>query len=307
MSIKRKALISLFIGAFGIGLAPIFPKLAVESEQYLPGGGIGIIATAFWRTALASPLFWWLHLRSGSRNRTAIVTSKKLLLLPGIVFAAALAVWHKSFEYTTLANATLLVNLASIFVAVISYLWLKERLGWTFALGAIVALIGTGVLLGVDFKLGRDPLFGDALGLLTACFYTCYLLLLKMLRKTMSVSHIMAYASTISAIGLLIIASVSGAQIVPSTVEAWLSVMALAFIVHAGGQGLIVYAMAHLPASFAGLGLLIQPLVTAVVSWILFAQVLSGSQISGGALILTGILIAPRGAQHHSTEITRRW
>ncbi len=307
MSIKRKALIALFIGAFGIGLAPIFPKLAVESEQYLPGGGIGIIATAFWRTALASPLFWWLHLRSKSRNSTVIVTSKKLLLLPGIVFAADLAVWHKSFEYTTLANATLLVNLASIFVAVISYLWLKERLGWTFALGAIVALIGTGVLLSVDFQLGRDPLIGDALGLLTACFYTCYLLLLKMLRKTTSVPHIMAYTSTISAIGLLIIASVNGEQIVPSTLEAWLSVLALALIVHAGGQGLIVYAMAHLPASFAGLGLLIQPLVTAVVSWILFAQVLSGSQISGGALILTGILIAHRGAQHHSTEITRRW
>ena len=296
MSGQRTALIALFVGACGIGLAPVFPKLAFDAEQQLPGGGVGMIATAFWRTALAAPLFWCLHARNRRRLSNATVqSSSQMLWLPGIVFAADLAAWHKAFEFTTLANATLLANLASIVVAVVGYLWLRERLGWTFVLGAAVALTGTSVLLGVDLGRGRDPVIGDALGLLTACFYASYLLLVKVLRRDFSAAQIMAYSSSVSAVGLLVIAYVSGEQLVPRTWEAWSAVVALALVSHVGGQGLIAYAMGHLPASFATLSLLVQPVVTATVSWILFAQALSPLQIGGGVLVLGGLVVARRG------------
>ena len=213
-----------------------------------------------------------------------------------MAFAGDLAAWHKAFEFTTLANATLLANFASILVAVAGYVWLRERLGWTFALGAAAAFAGAGVLLGVDFGRGREPLIGDALGLLTACFYAAYLLSVKVLRRDFGVAHLMAYSSSVAAVGLLIIAWTSGEQVVPRTAEAWSAVVALAFVSHAGGQGLIAYALAHLPAVFATLSLLVQPVVTAAVSWVLFAQVLSALQIGGGLLVLAGLAVARRGS-----------
>ena len=297
-AVERTALIALLLGACGIGLAPVFSKLAFDAEQGLPGGGLGMIAAAFWRTALAAPLFWWLHARSAARGAGGGSRSRdvRLLWLPGLAFAGDLAAWHKAFEFTTLANATLLANFASILVAVVGYVWLRERLGWTFALGAAGAFAGAGVLLGVDFGRGRDPLVGDALGLLTACFYAAYLLLVKVLRRDFGVAHLMAYSSSVAAAGLLIIAQASGEQVVPRTVEAWSAVVALAFVSHAGGQGLIAYALAHLPAGFATLSLLVQPVVTAAVSWILFAQVLSALQIGGGLLVLAGLAVARRGS-----------
>ena len=297
-AVERTALIALLLGACGIGLAPVFSKLAFDAEQGLPGGGLGMIAAAFWRTALAAPLFWWLHARSAARGVGGGRRGRdvRLLWLPGLAFAGDLAAWHKAFEFTTLANATLLANFASILVAVVGYVWLRERLGWTFALGAAGAFAGAGVLLGVDFGRGRDPLVGDALGLLTACFYAAYLLLVKVLRRDFGVAHLMAYSSSVAAAGLLIIAQASGEQVVPRTVEAWSAVVALAFVSHAGGQGLIAYALAHLPAGFATLSLLVQPVVTAAVSWILFAQVLSALQIGGGLLVLAGLAVARRGS-----------
>ncbi len=295
-AVERTALIALLLGACGIGLAPVFSKLAFDAEQGLPGGGLGMIAAAFWRTALAAPLFWWLHARSAARGGGSRGRDARLLWLPGLAFAGDLAAWHKAFEFTTLANATLLANFASILVAVVGYVWLRERLGWTFALGAAGAFAGAGVLLGVDFGRGRDPLVGDALGLLTACFYAAYLLLVKVLRRDFGVAHLMAYSSSVAAAGLLIIATASGEQVVPRTVEAWSAVVALAFVSHAGGQGLIAYALAHLPAGFATLSLLVQPVVTAAVSWILFAQVLSALQIGGGLLVLAGLAVARRGS-----------
>lgn len=295
MAAQHKALIALFLGACGIGLAPVFPKLAFDAEQQLPGGGIGMIATAFWRTALAAPLFWWLHRRAAPAASAVRRRPSALLWLPGVAFAADLAAWHKAFEYTTLANATLLANLASIFVAAVGYLWLRERIGMGFVLGAAVAFAGTSVLLGVDLAQGRDPLIGDLLGLLTACFYASYLLLVKVLRREFTAAHIMAYASSVAAVGLLFIAWLSGEQLVPQTSEAWSAVVALALVSHAGGQGLIAYALAHLPASFATLSLLVQPVVTATVSWWLFAQALSPLQIGGGVLVLAGLAVARRG------------
>jgi drug/metabolite transporter (DMT)-like permease len=287
---------ALVVGACCIGLAPVFPKLAVDTERLLPGGGLGMIATAFWRTALAAPFFWWLHLRFPVPSPPHAAPRAKWLWLPGVAFAADLAAWHKAFEYTTLANATLLANLASILVAIVGYLWLRERLSWMFAVGAAVALSGTSVLLGVDLRQGPDPVIGDGLGLVTACCYAAYLLLVKVLRRDFSVPRIMSYASSVSAAGLLAVAALSGERLVPQTWPAWLSVIALAFVSHVGGQGLIAYAMAHLPASFATLSLLIQPVVTATVSWLLFAQVLTPVQIGGGVLVLAGLVMARRGS-----------
>ena len=295
-ALERNALIALLLGACGIGFAPVFSKLAFDAEQHLPGGGLGMIAAAFWRTALAAPLFWWLHARSGAPGARGDARPTHLLWLPGVAFAGDLAAWHKAFEFTTLANATLLANFASILVAVAGYLWLRERLGWTFGLGATAAFAGAGVLLGVDFGRGRDPLIGDALGLLTACSYAAYLLSVKLLRRDFGVAHLMAYTSSVAAVGLLVIAWTSGETVVPRTAEAWSAVVALAFVSHAGGQGLIAYALAHLPAGFATLSLLVQPVVTAAASWILFTQVLSPLQIGGGLLVLAGLAVARRGS-----------
>lgn len=296
MSAQRQALIALVCGACGIGLAPVFSKLAFDAEQQLPGGGLGIIAAAFWRTALAAPVFWCLHLRTRAGPRSAGQRRAALLWLPGAAFACDLAAWHKSFEFTTLANATLLANLAFILVAAAGYFWLRERLGWTFAAGAAAAFSGAGVLLGVDLQVGRDPLIGDALGLLTACFYAVYLLTVKVLRRDFSTARIMAWSSSVSAVGLLGIAYAAGEQIVPRTPEAWLAVVALALVSHVAGQGLIAYAMAHLAASFATVSLLLQPVVTAAVSWVLFAQALSPLQIGGALLLLGGLAVARRGS-----------
>ena len=47
----------------------------------------------------------------------------------------------------------------------------------------------------------------------------------------------------------------------------WTILLGLALISHAAGQGLIAYALAHLPATFSSVGLLLQPVVAAFFAW----------------------------------------
>ena len=71
--------------------------------------------------------------------------------------------------------------------------------------------------------------------------------------------------------------------------------MALAWISQATGQGLIAYALGHLPASFSALTILIEPLTAAILGWIWLGEALSLMQALGGIVVLAGILVA-RGA-----------
>jgi len=290
----RVPLFALLLGACCIGLAPIFPKWAFDIER---ASGVaqplGIIAAGFWRMALATPVLWLLLVQRppepalGSRDRW-------LLLLPGLAFAADMAAWHKSFEYTSVANSTLLANFATIVVSLTGWVALGERITGQLIAGALLALLGAGVLLGVDFSVGSDPLLGDGLALLAACFYASYLLAIKRLRARFSTARIMAYNTVVSALGLLLIAFVLGEGLWPHDPRAWWLLVALALVAQVGGQGLITYSMAHLPASFASIALLVQPVVAAAVSWVLFDQALGPLQLAGGVLVLAGVTLAGR-------------
>jgi drug/metabolite transporter (DMT)-like permease len=62
------------------------------------------------------------------------------------------------------------------------------------------------------------------------------------------------------------------------------------------GQGLIAYAFAHLSASLSSVSLLIQPVVAALLAYLLFAEPVGPAQWIGGAIVLAGIWIAKRAA-----------
>ena len=70
----------------------------------------------------------------------------------------------------------------------------------------------------------------------------------------------------------------------------------LALIAQIGGQTVIAYAFAHLPASLSSVSLLIQPLTAAIAAWILFNETLGPLRILGAVLILAGIWLSRRGS-----------
>jgi drug/metabolite transporter (DMT)-like permease len=287
---EKTALSALLLGATAIGLAPIFVRL---SET-------GSTATAFWRIALALPALWlWMHLdrRRGLAEPKTAHPLDWPLVLPGLFFAADLAVWHVSILWTSVANATLLANFAPIFVALVAWLWFKERLRWMFPVGLIAALAGAAAVMQASFTLSGDRLRGDLMGLLTAVFYAGYQLCVKRLRATRSTGAIMFWSGVVSAGALLMLTLALGEKFWPVTARGWLVLVALALISHVAGQGLIAWALAHLPASFGSVSLLWQPVFAACAAWLAFGESPNILQAFGGAAVLAGIVLARLGSQ----------
>ncbi|MDX3924171.1 MAG: DMT family transporter [Shinella sp.] len=285
---NRLALAALLVGGVAIGGSPIFVRL---SE-------VGPMATAFWRVALALLPFLIVSRLSGnavSDARPAGLRDHVLLLVPGVFLAIDLAAWHLALHMTSVANATLLANLAPIFVTLGSWLLFRSRVSKIFLAGLATALAGVVILKGGPAALGDGHLAGDATAVLAAVFYAGYILSIGRLRSRFSTGRIMIWTTMSAAACMLPIALAFEADLFPLTLFGWAMLAGLALVSHAGGQGLIIYALAYLPPAFSSLTLLLQPVVAAILAWILLAEPVGPMQAIGGAIVLAGILVARRG------------
>ena len=284
---RTSALFSLVAGAACIALSPIWVRVT----------DVGPTASAFWRVCLAVPLLWILFFSLKTEQTKNPGNHWPMLLVAGIAFAGDLAFWHWSIQYTSVANSTLLANLASIFVTLAAWLLWRQRPSGLFLAGLAMALLGVLLLVQASLAFSPTALLGDGLGVVTAVFYAWYLLSVKGLRdRGAGTLQLMAATTTITALILLPVALASGEVLLPGGAQGWLKLLGLAWISHAAGQGLIAHALAHLPAGFTSVGLLLQPVIAAFFAWMLLGEPLVPVQVAGGAVVLAGIYLARRAS-----------
>ena len=190
---RASALLALFCGAVCIALSPIWVRVA----------DVGPLASAFWRVALAVPVLWAVAAAARAPLRPARARTG-LLAAAGLAFAGDLAFWHGSIQLTSVANSTLLANLASIFVTLATWIFLGQRPSGVFVAGLGAALCGVAMLVNSSLAFSPTGLAGDLLGLITALFYAGYILAVKGLRdRGETTLRLMAATSTVSALLLL--------------------------------------------------------------------------------------------------------
>jgi drug/metabolite transporter (DMT)-like permease len=304
------ALIALLAGALAIASSGIFVRLS-ETDP---------VATAFWRVALAIPIFaaWcaWERRRAAPRAPAAPPPARGLLLA-GAFFAGDLVFWHWALMATSVAAATLESNLTPIFVVLAAWALRGERPTPRFTVALLVALLG--VLLIAWPKLAptaaaaaattgapagsAGSLRGDLFGVVTAVFYAGYLWTVAELREHRSTATVML--ATVIVAAAILLPPALGGRFLPQTARGWALVLGLALIAQCLGQGLITYALAHLPRNLSAVGLYLQPVAAAAYAWALLGESLAPVQLAGGAVVIAGIALARR-AGARATAPARR-
>jgi drug/metabolite transporter (DMT)-like permease len=283
------ALIALFAGALAIGSSGIFVRL---SET-------GPTATAFWRGALALPLLAvWATLerraRAGAAQPAAAPTARSwrepMFFWAGAFFAGDLALWHASLLLTSVAASTLEANCAPIIVTLGAWALWGERPRLSFLLALLLASVGLLLIVSTKFGHGTSALTGDLLGLGTACFYGFYILAVARLRTRHGAGIIMFNSTLVFTLLLLPLALTQ--KFLPDTAGGWLLLAGCALSAQVLGQGLVAYALAHLPATFSSVGLYLQSIAATVYAWLLLQERLTPWQIAGGFIVLGAIALA---------------
>jgi drug/metabolite transporter (DMT)-like permease len=226
----RRLLAVLVCGAIAVSFSGIFVRL---SE-------VGPSATEFYRFLLALP-FLWAWMRVDDRQPLATVGPRRgrgigLLALAGLFLGLDLAVWHWSIVLTSVSNATLLANIAPIWVALAGWLFLGERFTPRFLTGLVLGIAGVALLVGGSLSLDRTHVIGDILGLTGGVLWAAYLMVISGLRGRFRTSAVMFWGTLASCPVLLVIALASGETLLPRSANGWLYLVGVALVCHLAGR-----------------------------------------------------------------------
>ena len=210
----------------------------------------------------------------------------------GVISIISLVLWAISLEYTTVAKSMLLNNLTPIFTSLGSWLFLGRRFDNKFLVGMAIALSGA-ITLGIeDLSSTDDSLIGDIYAVLSAVFLGSYFLVVEQLRSRFSATTILLWRCSVGSMLLIPMVFFFEDQFFPTTATTWLAVMGLGIISEGLGQGLLAQSMSEFSSSFISLFLLLEPIVSAILAWIIFVERLSASTWIGFAVVLSGIYLA---------------
>jgi drug/metabolite transporter (DMT)-like permease len=249
---------------------------------------VGPVAAGFWRLALAIP-FLLLLTRAGDKKGFGIGWSMAAIIaIGGLFFAADLAAWHYGIVRTKLANATLFGNTASLIFPFYGFLVARALPGRVQTGALLLAIVGAGLLLGSSYELSPEHFEGDLFAILAGLFYTLYLIVIDRARRTLAPMPVLALATVAGAAPLLLLALALGEKVMPGD---WTPLILLSLGSQVIGQGLLVYAVGHLSPLVVGLGLLTQPVITAINGWLAYGERLSAADFVGALLICAALVL----------------
>ena len=286
------AYLALGVGVLALSFSAMFVRWADA-----PGP-----VTAFYRLFFSIFLLFPFFLPRARKNTAVKTGSVWFPLLAGIFTAGDLALWTSSLSYTTAANATLLGNTAPLWVALGTWLILKQQLSKAFWRGLAVTLVGAGLIMGTDFILHPRFGIGDLMATLTGFFYGGYYLITEKSRVYFDpVIHIW-FVGVGASLSMFVINLALGYSLTGYSTQTWLVFIASAIVSQLIGYMALAYALGHLPASIVAATMVLQPVATTLLAIPLLQEIPTVWQGIGGAIALVGIYMVNLSHRRASVE-----
>lgn len=210
--------------------------------------------------------------------------------------------WLQSTGLLTVQAATTawIVATTPVYIAILSWLFLREKLGWLQISGIVLAALG--VLLVVSkgnisgMFSGRFGTIGDILILISAPNWAIFSILSSRGLKKYPATQMMFFVMTIGWLLTSILFFASG-NIADIGQIQWESALGVGFLgIFCSGLAYIAWydGLQALPASQVGAFLYLEPLVAVIVAWIILAEPILLVSLVGGAIILLGVRLVQK-------------
>lgn len=221
-----------------------------------------------------------------------------LSLLSGLILGVHFAAWITSLEYTSVTASTVLVTTNPLFVAILSWPLLGEKVGRFVLIGIGLAFAG-GMLVALSGDAGDPPtraapLLGNSLAVIGAIAAANYLIIGRRLRASLSLITYIWLVYGTAAVVLSMVVLIQGAPITHYPLDAYLAVIAMSILAQVIGHSAFNYALGHLPAAYVSLIILGEPIGSTILAMIFLDEYPALLAVIGSAVILTGIAIATR-------------
>jgi drug/metabolite transporter (DMT)-like permease len=292
------------VSACGYGSGPLFAKTVYEA-------GLDWVALLYWRFLIGGLLVWaWALLIPSNRSALRALPRRRILALLGLgaFFVGNAGTYYAALHYVSASFAALIVYIYPSLVAVLSIRWghgLAGRRPW-----AALAIVTAGVALTIGgIEAQYEPL-GLVLIVASPIIYSIYIVLTARLagerRGETAVSRMgregavtrpavaaaLMLSGTFAVVGGLALAA--GSPVLPAAVpgEAWFGLVGIAVFSTAVAISAFYAAAARIGAAQAALVSTIEPVWTITLAMLLLGEALSPIQLVGGALVISGVVLA---------------
>ncbi len=281
------------VGVLAVSAAAIFIRLAEAPA----------LAVAIWRNALGALVL--LPVALYRRDTFPQGRVLRIGVASGVALGAHFGFWISSLDYTSVAASVVLVCTQPVFVAILAYLVFGERTSPLSFFGILVALAGT-VVIASDGSVGSATFFGNALAVIGAVAVAVYVLIGRSLRTTgVSVLpySIVVYAS--AATTLVPAALYGGVPLWGYSGETWFWLWAVTLGPQILGHTVLNWALRYVEASLISGTILAEPVVSALLAWLILSERPGLATLLGGAVVLAGLFLLLRGyrASHERSKL----
>jgi len=214
------------------------------------------------------------------------------LLLVGIVLAIHFASWITSLSLTSVTSSVIFVHIDPIFVAIISHIFLNEKITKRTLSGIVISFIGVSVIAMGDAGTGESNLIGDALALTGGIMLGLYIIGGRFYRKNLDLTTYVTPVYSMAAASLLLMSLVTETQLTGFSYSTYGFFFLIALIPMIFGHTLYNWALRYLSAPVVSLSLLGEPVGASILAFFLLGEVPPFFTIVGGGITLVGILIS---------------
>ncbi len=271
---------------------PVAVIFASFSAIFIRWSNAPALIVAFYRMLFAFLLVlpYTMHYDSKSGLADGISRREVLLsLLSGLFLGIHFATWISSLQFTSVASSVLLVNTHPIMVYLISRFLLKETSSRLELVFVLVTVIGSSILSWGDVGRGSNVLLGDLLAVVGALSIGGYMVIGRIVRRSMSVAKYTSIVYGISTLSLLLMNLVVGTRFYPYPPREFLLFFALAFVCTILGHSIYSWALKFVSSTFLSITVLIEPVAAGIMAYFLFSEVPGLLNAIGAVIVLIGI------------------
>ena len=201
-------------------------------------------------------------------------------------------------RFTSPPNVALAYALSPMFVVIIAFFFLSEKISAMKTTGIIIAIAGTILILfekGID--ISSDNFLGTSLALLASLSWALYTILSKKLVAEYGAVYTTAVSMVFGLILFVPVFSLVGnyKEIITLTTTDWLQIFYLGTITSGVAYLLWNFALKHYEAGKVSVFNNLQPVFTTILTVIFFNQEISLIFLAGGLLTITGVFITQKG------------
>lgn len=218
----------------------------------------------------------------------------------GLFLALHLGFWITSLDYTSISSSVLFTNLQVIFVLVLSFILLKERVNRIVTMGILIALAGSMLIVKGDLASGK--ILGDMLALLSGLFVALYFLIGRRVRAGVDIWTYTVLTTGTAAVVLLLGCKIFNLQFFGYPYLDWLWFLLQALAPGLAGHAILNWALKYVKAPLVSVSVLGESVGASILAYLIFREALAWYQIIGGIFILSGIYMA---ATHEKAGIAQ--